>query len=416
MVARLLAILAFLIFTLEATPYTSIVTFGSSKTVIYALLIGAAALLLAIQKKIKFPWIILALLALAVNELIVAALNNMQSINFVRITAACFATLIILSSGRVLERMTRYLMYSHALLVIGFLFSVIVVFLLGSGVLHSVFPLSDPAVFRKLDYAGAMRIRSFLFFNFTLNATPDINIFDLNVLPSGSAAEPHAFFSFILVCTLILWRGRQISWPMLLASAGALLVSYSTSNGIGLLGACAVTSFIYAATKLQAPRVALSLLALASVALVIYLWRSGYLLQENVTVALAAYDRSVAESYATIARFFALGGGSFPLEAVPNYFNDFRFLPLSPSSVALFTAVLSIIFVQLYKVARRLEYIEIFLLSYVFAYSIKSFGVTIFQPYLLISILLVLYGGKSLGVSGNKEGNKEFYRKARFAG
>lgn len=385
------AFIVLLVLTLEATPFAPILMFGSSATVIYAAVIVLAALSLVAIKRIKLTLIVFILLALAINELVMGSLNGISSINFVRITAATLAAIMILSSVAIYDRTIDFVKISHAFVVYGFLATVLAVAFIGSNVLHLPFSFSDESVFRKVDYMGELRLRSLLIFNFTLNATPTLNLMNLDVLPSGVAPEPHINFSFMLVCMLLLMRSGKLSKRLMIASLAALTLSLSSSNTIGLAGAVLVTGLLYMFNNFSSRRMALGLLLLTVAVGGIYIWQSGLLTQGSVNILFRSYDRSIAESYATIVRFFSVGSGTYPLEAVPHYFNDFRFFPLSLSSFLLFMAVLVAIFWRLYKVAKQLLYVDIFLLSYAFAYSLKSFGVMIFQPYIILAILIVLY-------------------------
>ena len=385
------AFIVLLIFTLEATPFAPMLMFGASSTLIYAAVIGLAALSLVAIKRIKFTAIVFILLALAINEFVMGNLHGIASINFVRITAASLAAIMIFSSVAIYDRTIDFVKVSHALVVYGFLITVLAVAILGTNVLHLPYSFSDESVFRKVDYMGELRLRSLLIFNFTLNATPTLNVLDLDVLPSGVAPEPHINFSFMLVCMLLLMRSGRLSKRLMIASIAALVLSLSSSNTVGLAAAVLVTALLYMFNNFSSRRMALSLLLLTAAAVGTYIWQTGLLTQGSVSILFRSYDRSIAESYATIVRFFAVGSGTYPLEAVPHYFNDFRFFPLSFTSFLLFVSVLAAIFWRLYKVAKQLLYVDIFLLSYAFAYSLKSFGVMIFQPYIILAILIVLY-------------------------
>ncbi|MEO9827608.1 MAG: hypothetical protein ABJF50_24675 [Paracoccaceae bacterium] len=386
------AFLVFLIFTVGVAPFATIVMLGASNTVIFVALIALSFVAALSLRRVKIVDIHLILIALAINELVMSGINGNPSINFVRIVSATLAVIILDSRPVVLERFLSFLRSIHVLVVYGFVASVLIVAVAGSGVLHEALPLSDGSVLRKLDYTGELKIRSLFVFNFNTIATPAINIFSLNVLPSGLASESHTFFSFTVISMLLLIRSGSVSWTIWIATLCALVLSFSVSNGIGLVVAGSATALFFLFRCFSVRKVGLGLLFLLMLGLALYLRLSGLLSAGRTHELNYLYDRSIAESYAAVARFFAFDFGRYPLEALPNFFNGYEIFPLGITSFALFSAFLAVFCRRVFQVANALSYTDLFLLSYAFSYSFKSFGVMIFQPYILISILLILLG------------------------
>lgn len=379
-----IAIVAFLIFSLEVTPFYSMLVLGSANTVKYLSLIILCLFLTLRSGKLSINTATVLLLLIAMNEIVLNLLHGGISLNGSRIVISVMIFSLLINRKDTIAQFLVILRGFHKFTVYVFLLSVALVVLLGESVLHTPLPIVDDTIFNKVSYLGALKIEAFLIFNFNTFAVPDFNFLGLSVLPSGLSGEPHAFFTYLLVSTAILQMSGHLSHRLGTFSTLAMTLCLSYSN-LAALGASALVLLFLTIIQRFGLKSIQNIVAVGFVCGALYVGFE-YLQIDNIFVVASVLDRSFAQSFAIVTRMFSMYFGSYSLEDIPTYFNDYQILPISVTSVVLFMTFVMYVISWFDTSLGRLR---CFVLIYILFYTGKSLGVTIFLPYSILSILLL---------------------------
>lgn len=381
---KIVAIVAFLIFSLEVTPFYSMLVLGSGNTLKYLSLSVLCFFLTLRARKQTINTTIILLLLIAVNEIILNFLHGQVSLNGSRILISVMIYSLLISDKESIEQFLEILRKFYSFTVYGFILTFALAIIFGEAILHSPLPIVDDTIFNKVSYTGALKIESIFIFNFNIQAAPEFNFLRLSFLPSGLSSEPHAFFSYVLVSTVILKITGYLSRGSAIASLITMFICVSYSNILALLLAGFVILILFIIQRFGFKSLQ-NFIAISIISFTLF-FINKYLSIENIFIVASTFDRSLSQSFAIVVRMFSMDFGTYSLEDIPTFQNGYEIFPISPTSVALFLAFM----IHLTgKLSLSLGWLRSFILVYLLFYTGKSLGVTIFLPYSIISILLL---------------------------
>ncbi|MFC3150300.1 hypothetical protein ACFOEK_04625 [Litoribrevibacter euphylliae] len=402
----LAAVLVILLSSMETTPLLSILTLGGGNTLQFVYVFFLLVFFLLIKSSVRIPdRLIFIIFLFGVIELLGQIAMGVPFSASPMIILTVLSITYFKSVGFGYEEYGRILYkYTDILVIINFLCLSLAVIDFDT-FSHAPTALHDEAIYRKLDVDGEVRFKSIGFSNFLPGSEVAFNLIGVEFMPTGLSAEPHVFFSLILVGFSFRLYFQGFSSGISILFSFLYLFSLSSTVSFSNLVAIMLSLFFIFMIKLRPLvlkkfvfycAVVLSLGALYSLSSTMSQFSDLSSFQSGgIGISENLSNRS---GYQSILAFFRIFTPSLEFGFItygPSLANSYQVDSVFFVNFILYWLILFFLLVlpsyRLITYRGAVNHFLVFPVYYLFVYSLKNVSLVLFYPYIFSLVILFYY-------------------------